>query len=246
MNITDETLSAFLDYELPEHEMQAVRERLQTDPQLSDRLEQLVMVDQTLSRHYTQIDDQPLPQGVIDLLAQAEKEVDDGPTTTPETGRVLPFRRPAKPQQSTRRPVGIAIAAALVMALGLVQLLGNDTDEQWQNVASALEAAPGGSAQPLADGRVLLPRLTFENQHGEYCRQYGLQGTNSASENIACRTAGGWNLVAEHKVEQAAEPSGYQTASGGSVLDDTLDQMMVGPALTVEKERGLIDQGWAK
>lgn len=48
MNITDETLSAYLDAELPDEEMQAVSEALQVDPELSDRLADLAQVDRHL------------------------------------------------------------------------------------------------------------------------------------------------------------------------------------------------------
>ena len=38
MNLTDEVLSAFLDGELPEADMQTIRSRLVTDPALGERL----------------------------------------------------------------------------------------------------------------------------------------------------------------------------------------------------------------
>lgn len=64
MKITDETLSAFLDSELSPSEMEAVRERLATDPSLTDRLAELADVDSELKSHYGDIDDRPFPESV--------------------------------------------------------------------------------------------------------------------------------------------------------------------------------------
>lgn len=246
MKVTDETLSAFLDAELPEQEMQAVRELLRAEPELTDRLAQLAMVDQQLLQHYSEIDQQPLPQSISDLFEQVEDEPVLSSAAAVEPGRVLPFRKPEQVTANPRRYSRMAIAAALVMAVGLFQWLGKDPDEQWQTVATKLETSASGAPQELADGRILTPRLTFENQEGDYCRQYRLQGVRQASENIACRTADGWSLIAEVPVEHTAASAGYQPASGGSVLDEQLDRMMVGSALTTSEERGLLDGGWSK
>lgn len=233
MKITDETLSAFLDAELPEPEMEAVREQLQADPALSDRLAQLATVDDKLSGHYSTIDDEPLPESITGLL--------EG--TAPDSN-VVSFPWWRRVRQGARRHTGMAVAASLVMALGMFQFFSGGQDEQWQVVATALENAPSGTTLELDDGRTLTARLTFENQQGDYCRQFNLQGGGSASENIACRSGESWNLAAEKEVTPAAETEGYRTASGGSVLDDELDQMMAGEAISPEEERRLIGSGW--
>jgi hypothetical protein len=246
MNITDETLSAFLDAELSEQEMQAVRELLQVDPEVTDRLAQLAIVDQQLVRHFSAVDAEPLPQAVTDLLAQAEHDEASDSSAAVKAGSVLPFRQPAQIKSRSRRYSGMAIAAALVMALGLSQLLGNNSDAQWQRVAGALESFPSGAALELEDGRLLTPRLTFENQQGDYCRQYHLQGAEQASENIACRAGGDWTLTASMEVVQTVSAAEYQTASGGYILDGELDQMMSDQALSSDQERLLIASGWMK
>ena len=45
MKMTDETLSAFLDNELTDAEMEAVRDQIEKDPTLADRLAEMASVD---------------------------------------------------------------------------------------------------------------------------------------------------------------------------------------------------------
>ncbi|TBW59028.1 hypothetical protein EZI54_01555 [Marinobacter halodurans] len=235
MTITDETLSAFLDAELPEAEMQAVRERVRNDPALSDRLAALAAVDSQLSRHYSAIDDEPMPTPVTDLLAQADSGA----------ANVVAFPAWRRWSRGIRRNAGIAVAAVLVMALGVAQWFSGAPDRHWQTVAQALESAPSGTALELEDGRTLTPRLTFRNHQGEFCRQFQLQDTGQASENIACRRGGDWTLAVEKQVAASPDATGYRPASGGSVLDRALDRMMDGGAFTADQERRLIKDGWS-
>lgn len=240
MNITDETLSAFLDAELPAPEMQAVRDSLRTDPALSDRLAELAVVDSQLFRHYSAIDDQPLPASVTDSLAQAESA--DSTVSSPDVSsahNVVAF-----PWWRRLRHAGVAVAAVVVMAMGVAQLFDGTSDASWQDVAQGLESAPSGKPVQLTDGRTLTPRLTFRNQQGDYCRQFRLQRSEHASESIACRSGENWTLAAKIEVQPSAENKGYQAASGGSVLDDTLDRMMAGGAIGSAEERQLINSGW--
>lgn len=242
MKITDETLSAFLDAELPEPEMQAVRARVQADPALADRLAALAAVDDQLAGHYSAIDSQPLPDAVARLLSDAQTAETDA------SAKVVPIRRAWRGvQRGLRTHAGLAVAAMLVMALGVAQLFTGAPDQQWQTVARALETSPSGTPVVLPDGRTLTARLTFRNQTGDYCRQFRVQGKALASENIACRRpAAGWERVARVEMarEAASTTTGYQTASGGSVLDDTLDRMILGDIIAPHREQHLIAEGW--
>nr|WP_297403976.1 hypothetical protein [uncultured Marinobacter sp.] len=245
MKITDETLSAFLDAELPEPEMQAVRARVQVDPALADRLAALAAVDDQLAGYYSAIDSRPLPDSVARLLSDAQT------TDIGASGKVVNIRRAWHGmQRGLRTHAGLAVAAMLVMALGVAQLFTGAPGEQWQTVARALETSPSGIPVDLADGRTLTPRLTFRNQTGDYCRQFRVQGSmdrGQASENIACRSAeAGWERVARVELapEAVSPATGYQTASGGSVLDDTLDRMISGDIIAPQREQQLIAEGW--
>ncbi|TNE98317.1 MAG: hypothetical protein EP328_04980 [Gammaproteobacteria bacterium] len=238
MSISDETLSAFLDAELPEQEMQAVRDALQEDPALTDRIADLAVVDEQLRAHYGEIDEQPLPEAVTAMLAEAPES----------TGKVVEFPMWRRVRQGVREHTGAAVAAVLVMGFAVAQLgpfTSNDASDQWQTVANALETTPSGENRVLSDGQSLVARFTFSNRDGQYCRQYRLQGRDSASENIACLDqAGEWERVAQIPVEAGSAVGEYQTASGGSALDSTLDRMMASDVMSPEAEKQLIDSGW--
>ncbi|SOB76316.1 hypothetical protein SAMN04488490_2001 [Marinobacter sp. LV10R510-11A] len=239
MTNVDETLSAFLDGELSPEEMQQIRNRLAVEPALAARLSELALVDQALQAHYGEIDDRPLPEAVTQLLATTHDEPE-------RPDNVIRFPLWQRLQANT----GKAIAAALVAGFALAQWLPlspTDTDAAWRAVAQGLETTPSGVSHTLASGELLMPRLTFANHEGEYCRQFRLQGHARSSENIACRSdAGkdGWSLAVRLEVTDTVPADRYQVASGDSVLDDTLDQMISGPLLTPDVEQRLIQHRW--
>ncbi|WP_372985927.1 hypothetical protein [Marinobacter sp.] len=239
MKITDETLSAFLDHELPESEMQAMRDELAADPALAERLAELASVDAELQAHYGAIDDQPMPEAVTRLLADAPSGAVGG---EPDNVIAFPWWR------RVREHTGKAVAAAVIAGFALAQWLavpGPGEEAGWAEVAQALETRPSGEPHVIDDTTVT-PRLTFRNQDGDWCRQYLVQKADHASEQIACRTgAGDWQQVAKVDVEVSASAETYQTATGGRVLDETLDRLMEGPPIGPDAERTLIEKQWS-
>lgn len=239
MNLTDEVLSAFLDGELPEDDMQTIRHRLETDPTLGERLADLAAVDRTLADHYGAIDQRPMPAAVSDLV-QPE-------TAQPATVVAFPYWR--RVRQGLQRRAGMAVAAALALGFGLAQLwqVGSmDDHTDWQLVAEALETTPSGQTHTLRTGAELTPRLTFTNQAGAFCRQFHMQGPDQASESIACRSddPAAWEQTATVAVPRVESENRYQTASGGSVLDSALDRMMSGDLISPARERQIMANGW--
>jgi len=69
MNFTDEQLSAFLDGELNQSEMEHIRKELVRDDNLAERLEEIAFTNSLIISKYEDIDSRPLPQAVVDLLA---------------------------------------------------------------------------------------------------------------------------------------------------------------------------------
>jgi hypothetical protein len=235
MNITDEILSAFLDNEFSEPEMNALRDQIALDPALADRLAELASVDAQLQRHYGSIDQQPMPDGVTRLLEQA--------TSVDRPDKVVAFpwwRRLAAHS-------GKAIAAAVVAGFVMTQWLGSPAvdDPAWSSIAQVLEQQPSGQVYDVSSDASLTPRLTFQNQAADWCRQFRLDTETRASEQIACRDGmGNWTTVAKAEVPLTPESSGYQSASGGQVMDAELDRRMAGQPLTRGEEADLINSGW--
>lgn len=241
MKINDETLSAFLDGELPAAEMEQVRSQLAEDPTLADRLAELSAVDELVSQYAHAIDRRPLPQGLQQLLEEGGSQ--------PQSAQVIAFPLWRRARQALNRQTGIAAAVALALGFGLAQVTENPGSQQtgsWEPIAQRLEALPSGTSETLPDGREITPRITFVNREGEYCRQYRVTGPEESSENIACRTQQadmGWQQRASVRQPNAA-PGSYQTASGGSLLDSALDEMMVGGVIEPSREKQLIQQDW--
>ncbi|MBB3060509.1 hypothetical protein [Microbulbifer rhizosphaerae] len=238
--LSDEILSAFLDAELPQVEMERVRQRLCDDETLSDRLAELAGVDQLLAVTYSSIDERPLPEAVTAMLAEE---------SPPRPAQVIQFPLWRRAHEQLQRHAGLAAAVTLAIGLGAGWLLPDQrqsADNAWQAVATTLEHAPSGKTQELADGRQLTPRLTFISRQGDYCRQYQVVSGTRGSENIACRSGDGeWQLTASVQQDAIQEPGTYRTASGGSLLDSALDAM-VATDIDPGTEAKIIAEDWNK
>ncbi len=239
MNINDETLSAFLDGELTPAEMEQVRTRLAEDPALADRLAELSAVDRLVNERAHAIDERPLPSGIQQMLVEDEAK--------PTSAEVIAFPLWRRARQALNAQTGMAAAVALALGFGLAQVtenFGNPQADAFQPIAQRLETLPSGTSDALPDGREITPRLTFVNRDGQHCRQYRVTGAGERSENIACRTRqADWEQLASIR-QRAAEPGSYQTASGGSLLDSALDQMMADGIIEPEQEKQLIERDW--
>lgn len=219
MKVTDETLSAFLDNELTEAEMESVRKQLTADPALAHRLAELALVDAKMQTHYSAIDDHRTQGNVV----------------------TIPWWR------RMRGHTGKAIAAAVIAGLVLTQWLALPSNDApaWSDVVKALDSQPSGVVYQIGDLASVMPRLTFRSQADQWCRQYRLETTESASEQIACRSDGGtWEQIARVEARPLPGTDTYQTASGGSVLDETLDRMMAGSPIGPDAERALLQHQW--
>ncbi|HJS16906.1 MAG TPA: hypothetical protein VJ795_17670 [Rheinheimera sp.] len=229
MKITDEMLSAFLDSELPEPQMQHIRELLLQDEQLAERLAALAEVDLLLRQQASLIDGTPVPQQLMALLDE------------PEQGSVIRFpfwRRLAQPRRWHS-----AAAACMAFAAGYAMVLWQQQDP-WSEISVALETQPAGASYQLGTDSTLTPHLTFLDQQGRYCRHYQISSTTELSQQLACRSAEGWQLEAMVKAD-VKDGQMYQTASGTAVLDPVIDQMISGQVLSLSGEQQLIQQGWS-
>jgi hypothetical protein len=263
MTISDEKLSAFLDAELPENEMEFIREHISEDETLAKRLAQLAMVDAQIAQHYSAIDARPLPDAIANLLASAPTDVaPDVATpdvTTPDvatpdvvtpisSATIIPFPLWKKVQRGLQQHAAVAACTALVLGFGLAQLLPGTQDSSrgdWNAIAAALDTAASGTEHKLADDKRIKPRLTFINQQGAYCRQFRVSDLHSSSETIACRIGDNWEPSVTIYTQGISPEGDYQTATNdAAVLDQALDNMMHGDAFDAQAESTIIQRGW--
>lgn len=234
MKISDEQLSAFLDAELPEQEMEFIRQQLSDDETLANRLAELAMVDQQIANHYARIDERPLPEAITRLLREEQ----------PVSTNIVQFPLWKKVHRQLQQHAAIAASVALLIGFSAAQLFPNNNSDQWNAVAQVLDNTSSGTEQIINDGSRVKPRLSFMNQAGNYCRQFQITNNDVSAENIACLTNNRWQLTMSVYSQANEHTDEYHTASGGSVLDSALDAMMQGEAFDAEAEMRAINNGW--
>ena len=239
MNISDEHLSAFIDGELNEEMMASVEAAVESNSEVSRRLERLRKPDSVISAVYGQINETPVPSDLMNLLKQ-----------TGEPSVVI-----HRPESFWRRQRQIlALAASLVVAIGGVMSL--EFDDGYENrlplagnlekespVHMALETHLSGQTLAVGDMSIT-PVLTFESKRDLYCREFTVNMKEESARAVACKTAQGWSVEAVLGVKAtSASGSEYRTASSDDTeFDQVVNQLMFGPALDRETEKVLLEK----
>ncbi len=252
MKISDQQLSAFLDAELPEAEMEQIRDRLAEDDILAERLANLAQVDATLNQSYRAIDEAPYSEGLTQVLERAEQELADAPKSTEANAQsepadnVVEFPLWRRVRESIQQHAAAAAVAALFIGVGI----GHYTPQQqaqpdsWQQISAALDTLPSGQQVAIGAQGQLQPQASFASQSGDYCRQFSLSSAQQQQISIACKGAQGWQLTAS--VYQAPQQSAdYQTATNAPLLESTIDQLIDGGFLNQQQEKQAIVKQWS-
>ena len=242
MNINDETLSAFLDSELSEHEMEQVRKAIETDDELVMRLAELSEVDMLVKEHATSIDDAPLSSS----LAKTVAKLDAATTKNTLNSNVVTLTPGQKVKQSANKSLAIAASIAVVFGIAMTSYLQphNAQNLVASNTASALNTQLSSGVFEQSDGSLFSAQLSFKNQQGELCRQYALSSNNTTQTSIACKAQSGWQIKAQTAAQQSNSGGQYQTASNNSELDSVIDSMISGSPLDRTQEQQAISAKW--
>lgn len=249
----DELLSAYLDGALPATDADRLTERLAREPALQKRLESLQSGDEATRALFARVDEQPMPQAVLDLLRSS-----DTAEETAAADNVVAFR-PRGWQRFANAPVAIAASVALAAGFFVSRLVEQAPD----NAAAAalyaqtipansavhrmLEENPSADAVQFADGSEGKVILSFADLSGDWCRQLSIGNTEGTVEALACRRDGQWHT----EVVSFSETAGgsYQQASGGSsaALGAAVDRL-IGDAQPIDTkdELRLIQENWKK
>lgn len=243
MTPTDEQLSAFLDNELPEVEMDAIRQALASDEALNERLAALASADHAVKGTYSRIDSEPMAPGLSALVRSLEAaSTSQNAKQQSSESNVIELRSEAK---SARWQWISAAAAAGVLGFALALMLpsgGDSNDASWAAMSSQLDTANTGKRLAFDEG-TLEVRLSFANNQGHYCRQFDVQHPSEGGQYIACKAGNAWQLHA--KLPLAAQPDDqYQTASVNPLLDTLLDSTMQGAPLNAKQEQAAKARAW--
>lgn len=252
----DELLSAYLDGELSQPQVDELTSRLAREPELAERLEAMRSVDKAAVAAFRAVDERQIPERILDLIGEDEHS-DAG-----EASNVVQIRRPAI-NRFIQPPVAIAASVALVAGFYLSALLGDGGAPDREVVAVYASRIPEGSdlrvvfdrnlsgeSINLSDGRVAEPVLTFRGVDGNYCRQVRITGAAKSADALACRRDGNWEveLVSFDEASSAApeSPYGQASSSGGAAAMHGTIERLIGqePPLDRTEEAEIMGKGW--
>ena len=248
---------AYVDGELPPQDVAAFDARLVLEPALASVVARERTLRASLRSAYAPVLDEPVPAGLLDLLAMPAPASANDPQPA---GSNDAYRAALPHDRRWRWPTWGAMAASL--ALGVVfgaRLLvpqaatggdalalnvgGDGAITAQGGLRDALEQTVGGTVtDPNAKVGV---GLTFRNHAGQYCRTFAL---DSASSGIACKQSEGWVVAQlEHGTNaREGEAGGYRTAASplSPALLAAIDAMRAGDTLDAAAENAAKTRGW--
>lgn len=244
MNLSDETLMAYVDGELGTAAREQVEGALAADPEVARRVAAHQALRSRLRATFDQVLGEPVPAQLVSLVRAG--------ATEPARGQLLQF--PAK--QSPRRAwlQWGSLAASFVLGALLWQFgsrlyaPGPLSENHGEFVASgALARALSGqlSAQQNPSGAVQVG-VSFRSRQGDYCRTFRLRGS-LATAGLACRDHDDWKVqvLAHDEASQGATGQYRQAASSlPPAVVRAVDDMIAGEPLDSVAEAQARAGGW--
>jgi anti-sigma factor RsiW len=225
--IDEAMLIALVDGELDEVNRRRVERAVADDPALAARLEAHQRLRARLSSHYAPVAREPVPERLRTLLE--------------DSARVAPIRPPAARWRGLA--MGGAIAASLVLGLGLGRMTGGDAGPIGMrdgvlvaqgSLAAALDSQLA-SAQRDAPIRI---GLSFRRKGGGWCRSFDGQVAG-----VACREGAGWQV--QQALPGAGATPAYRQASSSDVRVMAMVEALIdGAPLDAAGEESARAAGW--
>ena len=249
---------AYVDGELPPREAAAFDARLVLEPALAGAVARERALRASLRSAYAPVLEEPVPAGLLDLLAMPEPAAANdpfAPGANDAQRAALPhdrrWRWPTWGAMAASLAIGVLVGARLLAphptaggadALAL-NVAGDGAITAQGGLRDALEQTIGGTVtDPNAKVGV---GLTFRNHAGQYCRTFAL---DSASSGIACKQSEGWVVAQlEHATNaREGEAGGYRTAASplSPTLLQAIDAMRDGDTLDAAAETAAQARGW--
>lgn len=219
-----EIISAYLDNELNEIERKQVEDRLLIDTAFQAMFESYSVQDQLVRGAFSEIDDAPVPNNILNMLNETDDEV-------------VPERQNVVELQSWRRAKWLSIAASfLLVALALPVLL--TMNKQAITLADVLDSKVSGQTVKLDESRSVELVMSFSDTHGRFCREYKLMQPTNSQQNISCKEQGEWQTLVSSSIN-STNSNNYQPASGGDSanIEEWLDSNMSGIPMSKAAEQ---------
>lgn len=217
MAITDETLMAYADKELPAAESIALAAQIAADPELARRVE----VFRASRKAFAGLAADPVP----DALAARIRAM----APQPQQGNVVDLASRRRKVPLWQLPAAAAVALAVGLGAGLTLMPQDGTEAQ---VAALLDTLPSGEVAEIAGGQFAAV-ASFRTPSGELCREYEQTRGEVATVTVACRTEAGWDT---RLAVATSAGEGYAPVSGIEALDAWLSATDAGDPLEAEDE----------
>lgn len=232
-NPSDAQLMAFADGELSQDDAAWVARRVDADADTARRLAVFTETRRRLTdaaREQGDIPDALMNRITGTIAAHEAAQTAANVVTLPQWRRSAPIWA-----------VPLAASVALAVGLGIGLTTAPDTPqtpfEAFTSAAAqaSLDAAATGETVQIASGELRI-LATFRTGANGLCREATLlAGSSDAAHAVLCRAADG-TWVPELALRQPADPTGFATASGASVLDAFLTDIDAGAPLDPDAE----------
>lgn len=238
MNEQDvELLSAFIDDELDTATRETVESRLNNEPELKAKYEELTKLNQSLTDVFSE-PEETMPDAFKALL-EVEEKPDNVVSLQQSTAKTETI-----PDKSNNWLLPLAATVAVV---SFVTFFTFDVSEkphsQWQQVADLLETSPSQiqfeSDEPSS--LAFVATNSFEHTDGRFCREFFTQTTEEQTHGIACKNNQGWQLVESQKQMISDE---YITASQTDDPFSLFKKRKMKRPLGTAEEKDLIKNNW--
>lgn len=236
MAIDDETFFAWLDGELDGEQAEQVAAEVAGDPRLARLAEQHRAFGTRLRGAFDTVAAAPVPVGIAQAVRPASAQLVQFP----------PLRRASNDDGRRAWPQWAAIAATLVIGIGLGTALNNmgrgspvEVRGGKMFAAAQLDGALDQQLASAAAGDVRVG-LTFRDQAGTLCRTF----TDPQSSGLACRSGDDWQLRGLFAAPEG-QSGDYRMAAGvdpnlAALIDSTIE----GEPFDAGQEKAAQARGW--
>jgi hypothetical protein len=253
MTLTDETLMAYADGEVDAETRAVIESAMREDPEVRSRVERHRALREAVQGAFSSVLDEPVPDRLI-AAARGQGAVAGGKVVDLLRVRAA-VRAPVETSLGSRRWQPAALAASLLMGLGLGYLASHNSNALVKSsssgglIASAAldEALSNQLSADRAAGAVAATGISFRSKAGDYCRTFSLSGAELSS-GLACREGNGWKIkVLAQSSHPAGDLSNFRQAGSADspAVRAAVEESIAGEPLDQAGEIAARRSGWA-
>lgn len=225
MNISDETLMAYVDGELDQAAREEVELVLRADPQMQVRVARHRALLQQVQAAYAAELTEQVPEHLLAAATGAARPREAKVVSLNDARAAIEYSASSVPRYRPTWQIAGAIAASIIVGTGLGYLM-------WGRTLSPLALSAGGelvargqlarslSQQVAAEqsrASAVQIGVSFLAKSGEYCRTFALSGAASPS-GLACRHGGEWQVQVLSQLPGADQADATEYRTAGSAM----------------------------